>query len=96
MPNRQSPEGREGQEALPVQHALDQSKDVKQAVEQAADELAVVHAVLDKEVAEAERSEEVDRAIAQTDRIEKKLSASAERLERVVETLDAEVRKKSS
>jgi hypothetical protein len=79
----------------PVKRALDKSKDVKQAVETAADELAVVHAVLDKEIAEDGRTVEVDRAIAQTDRIEKRLSKSVEVLEKVADTLASEVQKKS-
>lgn len=79
----------------PVQRALDKSKDVKQAVETAADELAVVHAVLDKEIAEEDRSNEVDRAITQTDRIEKRLSKSVEALEKVADALAVEVQKKT-
>jgi hypothetical protein len=89
------PEPQEDTRNPPIKRALDKSKDVKQAVETAADELAIVHAVLDKEIAEEDRTHEVDRAIAQTDRIEKRLSRSVEALEKVADTLAGELQKKS-
>ena len=81
--------------AHPIKRALDKSKNVQKAVEEAADELAVVHVVLDKEIAPDARTDEVDRAIEKTEQIEKKLAKSADVLEKVAETLD-EVAKKTS
>lgn len=78
-----------------VERALDESKQVKKAVEEAADELALVHVVLDKGVARDARSDDLDRAIEQTDQIEKKLSKSVDLLEKVAEALESESNRKA-
>jgi len=90
------PKATAGADAHPIKRALDKSKDVRKAVEEAADDLAVVHVVLDKEIADDARSAEVDRAIEKTDEIEKRLAKSAEVLEKVTETLETEIVKKRS
>jgi flagellar biosynthesis/type III secretory pathway ATPase len=79
-----------------VERALDESRQVKKTVEEAADELAVVHVVLDKGVSEDARTDDLDRAIEQTDQIEKKLSKSVDLLEKVAEALETESHKKTS
>ena len=79
-----------------VERALDESRQVKKTVEEAADELAVVHVVLDKGVSEDARSDDLDRAIEQTDQIENKLSKSVDLLERVAEALETESHRKAS
>lgn len=52
-----------------------------------ADELNVVHTVLDLKVPETARQGDVDAAIARTDELEKKLSESIEMLEVTTEML---------
>jgi hypothetical protein len=79
-----------------IERALDESRQVKKTVEEAADELAVVHVVLDKGVTQDVRSNDVDRAIEQTDQIEKKLLKSVDLLERVTEALETESNRKAS
>ncbi|AGU53316.1 hypothetical protein VAPA_2c07590 [Variovorax paradoxus B4] len=91
MPNPKAP----GSSRHAVERALDESKQVKKAVEEAADELALVHVVLDKGVARDGRSDDLDRAIEQTDQIEKKLSKSVDLLEKVAEALESESNKKA-
>jgi hypothetical protein len=93
MSNPKAPESSSGCGA--VERALDESKQVKKAVEEAADELALVHVVLDKGVARDVRSDDLDRAIEQTDEIEKKLSKSVDLLEKVAEALESESNKKA-
>lgn len=79
-----------------VERALDESKQAKKTVEEAADELAVVHVVLDKGISEDVRTDDLDRAIEQTDQIEKKLSKSVDLLEKVAEALETESKREAS
>jgi chaperonin cofactor prefoldin len=71
--------------------ALKENKDATQAVEKAADDLAVVHAVLDSELPKEIVSSDVDRAVEQTSELEKQLSASSEKLKKVNESLEREL-----
>lgn len=71
--------------------ALKENKEATQAVEKAADDLAVVHAVLDTELPKESVSSDVDRAVEQTSELEKQLSASSEKLKRVNESLQREL-----
>ncbi|MEJ8849262.1 hypothetical protein [Variovorax rhizosphaerae] len=80
-----SPTGPENQAVLAK--SLKENKEAAQVVEKASDDLAVVHAVLDREVPKTSLPPEVDRAVAQTERIEKQLSASVEKLKKVNESL---------
>ncbi|MBT2333232.1 hypothetical protein J7E49_04860 [Variovorax paradoxus] len=73
--------------------ALKENKEATQAVEKAADDLAVVHAVLDSELPKEATSSDVDRAIEQTGQLEKQLSASSEKLKKVNESLERELSK---
>jgi hypothetical protein len=77
-----------------VGDALAKSKQVKENVKRAADDLTVVHAVLDKEIPEGERSAEVNQAVQHTDQVEKKLQESVKTLEGVTKTLEAEVKRR--
>lgn len=79
--------------AEPLADALEKSENVKETVQGVADDLAVVHAVLDKDVPK-ERTDELDRAVQRTNDLEKKLSKSAEVLEQVTDTLSEELKKK--
>ena len=49
-------------------------------------ELAVVHAVLDTKRANGASDSDVKRAVAETKKVEERLSESAEKLEQVIET----------
>lgn len=71
--------------------ALKENKEATQAVERAADDLAVVHAVLDSELPKEVVSSDVDRAVEQTGELEKRLSASSEKLKKVNESLEQEL-----
>jgi hypothetical protein len=83
-------------EPPPVVDALDKSKQAAETVQQAAESLAVVHAVLDTQVPAERRNEEVGQAIDQTDQVQDQLSESVELLQDVVKTLEDEVKAKSS
>jgi hypothetical protein len=71
--------------------AVKENKEATQAVEKAADDLAVVHAVLDSELPKEIVSSDVDRAVEQTGELEKQLSASSEKLKKVNESLEREL-----
>lgn len=71
--------------------ALKENKEATQAVEKAADDLAVVHAVLESELPKEVVSSDVDRAVEQTSELEKQLSASSEKLKKVNESLEREL-----
>lgn len=77
-----------------IAEALSKSKHVKHQVQRAADDLAVVHAVLDKELPDSERSEEVDQAVKHTDQVEKKLQESVRVLEGAAKSLEAELKRR--
>lgn len=73
--------------------ALKENKEATQAVEKAADELAVVHAVLDSELPKEVISSDADHAVERTGQLEKQLSASSEKLRKVNESLERELTK---
>ncbi|MCY1249699.1 hypothetical protein D9M72_632570 [compost metagenome] len=74
---------------------MKENKEATQAVEKAADDLAVVHAVLDSELPKEVVSSDVDRAVEQTGQLERQLSASSEKLKRVNKSLERELTKGS-
>lgn len=67
--------------------ALKKNEQVAEEVKEAADELAVVHAVLDTKLPEDAKNGDIATAVAQTDRLEKRLTASGEVLDEVNRTL---------
>ena len=77
----------------PIADALDKNKQATEDVKKAADDLAVVHAVLDTKLGQDVSDGDVARAVAETDRVEKRLTKSAEKLDQVNETLKREVRR---
>lgn len=83
------------EDAQGLAKALKENKEATQAVEKAADDLAVVHAVLDSELPKEVVSSDVDRAVEQTGQLERQLSASSEKLKRVNESLERELTKGS-
>lgn len=77
----------------PLNEALDKNKEATAEVKRAADDLAVVHAVLDTKIAQGASDSDVKRAVDETNRVEKRLGDSAEKLDQVNETLEREVRR---
>ncbi|MGJ7608742.1 hypothetical protein ACSFA7_30700 [Variovorax sp. LT1R20] len=73
--------------------ALKENKEATRAVEKAADELAVVHAVLESELPKEVISSDADQAVERTSQLEKQLSASSEKLKKVNESLERELAK---
>ncbi|QNK67193.1 hypothetical protein [Variovorax sp. PAMC26660] len=76
--------------------ALKENRQATKAVQQAADDLSVVHAVLDSEVPKETLAPDVGEAIERTDQLEKKLNESGKNLEKVNEKLARELAKRSS
>ena len=77
----------------PLAEALDKNKQATDDVKRAADDLAVVHAVLDTKLAKGASDGDVARAVAETDKVEKRLTRSAEKLDEVNETLAREAQR---
>jgi len=77
----------------PLAEALEKNQEATAEVQRAADDLAVVHAVLDTKAAKGAVDDEAKRAVAETARVEKRLTESAEKLEQVNETLQREMPK---
>ncbi|MDH6169244.1 putative ATP-grasp superfamily ATP-dependent carboligase [Variovorax boronicumulans] len=69
--------------------ALKENKQATKAVQAAADELAVVHTVLDMKVPKDALSPDAHRAVQQTSQLEKQLTASSKKLEKVNESLES-------
>ena len=85
--------GREEPNASPLTEALDKNKEATAEVKRAADDLAVVHAVLDTKMAQGASDSDVKRAVEETNKVEKRLGDSAEKLDQVNEALEREVRR---
>ncbi|MEJ8816150.1 hypothetical protein WKW77_34225 [Variovorax ureilyticus] len=90
MPKSQSRRKGAAVKGPPVKKALEKNKQVAEEVKEAADELGVVHAVLDTKVPEDARHEDVGEAIARTKEVAKRLDKSAEVLDEVNEALERE------
>ena len=87
------PDSQGERDASPLDEALTKNKEATQEVARASDDLAVVHAVLDTKLANGASDSDVERAVAETKKVEERLSESAEKLEQVNETLEREVRR---
>lgn len=85
MPKRKSASS--PQKTAGLAKALQENKEAAHAVERAADDLAVVHAVLGSELPKEAVSPDVDLAVVQAGKIEKQLSASSTKLKKVNESL---------
>ena len=79
----------------PLAEAVEKNKQATEEVHKAAEDLAVAHAVLDTKAAKGAVDDEANRAVAETAKVEKRLSQSAEKLEQVNETLQREIKKGS-
>lgn len=74
----------------PIADALDQNKQATEEVKRAADDLAVVHAVLDTKLNKGASDDDVERAVAETNQVEKRLTKSADKLDKVNQKLERE------
>ena len=95
MSNRTPESSPEGAASSPLADALDKSKEATEDVKKAADDLAVVHAVLDTKLPRGVADDDAERAVVETERLEKRLTQSAEKLDQVNETLEREVKRAS-
>ncbi|MEO5845670.1 MAG: hypothetical protein ABIQ33_12605, partial [Caldimonas sp.] len=75
----------------PIADALDTNEQATEEVKTAADELTVVHAVLDTKLSQDKHDAEVRKAVADTDSLAKRLDETAEKLGEVNETLQREM-----
>ena len=82
----------------PLSEALDKNEEATEEVKKAADQLAVVHAVLDTKLGQGADVDdhEVAHAVAETHEVEKRLEESAEKLDEVNETLRREAARGSA
>jgi chorismate synthase len=78
----------------PLAQAVEKNKEATEEVHKAAEDLAVAHAVLDTKAAKGAVDDEAKRAVAETAKVEKRLSRSAEKLQQVNETLQREIKKR--
>lgn len=79
-----------GAEGTPpaIDEALEKNKQATETVKQVAEELAIIHEVLDADISRRARSDDVEQAVEKTSEAEKRLSGSVEQLEEVNETLE--------
>lgn len=71
-----------------VAEALTTTQQVAEEIKGAADELGVVHAVLDTQVSKQSAPEDMEEAVARTQELEKRLKDSAEKLDSANEVLE--------
>ena len=86
------PQAAEPSAADAIADALDKHKQVAEEIKDVAEELGVVHAVLDTQIPGKAHHEDVGEAVARTDALEKRLNESAKVLEDATEALEQEVK----
>jgi len=84
------------EDSATVVKALEKSKQATETIREVADDLAVVHTVLDTEVPKETLHPDVGQAIEQTDQLEDKLRAAEEKLKTANETLEQQVASKGA
>ena len=78
--------------AAAISDALDKHKQVAEEIKEVAEELGVVHAVLDTQIPGNMQHEDVNEAVARTDALEKRLNESVKVLEDATDALEQEVK----
>jgi len=73
-----------------IADVLDKNKVARETVKEAAEDLAVVHTVLEAEMPLPGRTDDLHQAVAQTERLHKKLDDTADVLQEVNEALASE------
>lgn len=91
--SRPDTQDKTGGHARPLDDALTKSKEVSEEIKEAAEELGVVHAVLDTQLPENPTHEDVEEAVTRAQELEKRLNASAEKLETATEMLEKQAAK---
>lgn len=82
---------------LALAEALEKNQEATQAVQEAADDLAVVHAVLDSSAPAAQvLQDDAKKAIAETAKVEQRLTEAAEKLDEVNETLQRQMARRDA
>jgi hypothetical protein len=84
------------EDAANLTKVIEKNKQVAETVQEAAEDLSVVHAVLDSEVPKETLHPDVGQAIEQTDQLKDKLKAAEEKLRTVNEALEQQVAPKGS
>ena len=80
----------------PLAEALRDTKQATESVKGAADELAVIHAVLSSDLPAEVRQGDAGAAVDQTKSVEKQLNDSAELLDQATEKLQHEIKKRKT
>ena len=75
-----------------IADALDKHKQVADEIKVVAEELGVVHVVLDAQIPNDMQHDDLIEAVARTDALEKRLNESAKMLEDATEMLEQEVK----
>ncbi|WP_372828617.1 hypothetical protein [Polaromonas sp.] len=75
----------------PLERALDQNEHVKDTVEQSANELFVINAVLKQELPKGTQSGDAAQALRKTDELETRIQESASNLAQVNQVLEKEI-----
>lgn len=75
-----------------IADALDTQKQVAEEIKEVAEELGVVHAVLETQIPGDVNHQDVGEALARTDALEKRLNESAQALENATHALEQEVK----
>ncbi|VTU20856.1 hypothetical protein H6CHR_01471 [Variovorax sp. PBL-H6] len=70
-----------------IDQALEKNKQATETVKQVAEELAIIHEVLDAGISGRGRSDDVEQAVEKTSDAEKRLNGSVEQLEEVNDSL---------
>jgi len=79
-----------------LDEALKKNEEATEEIKEAADDLVVVHAVLDQSAPDGGESADAKEAVAQTREIERRLGKAAEKLDDVNETLRREAESRAS
>jgi hypothetical protein len=90
---RPSPDDKD---AADLAKALEENKHAAETVQEVAEDLSVVHTVLDSEVPKETLNPDVGQAIEQTDQLKDKLKSAEEKLKTVNQTLEQQVASKDS
>lgn len=81
---------------IPVEQALDKNRAATEEVKRATEDLAVIHAVLDSRVVPPAGDHEVEKAVAETKEVERRLADATDALQEVNTTLERTVKSKTS
>ncbi|APW41897.1 hypothetical protein [Rhodoferax saidenbachensis] len=96
MPTTPSAQPQADNQPDAIADALDAQKQATDDIKGVAEELGVVHAVLDNRIPEDVSHADVGQAIARTDELEKRLNESVKVLEDVTDTLAQEVKSRQA